>query len=143
MTASGSSCCETEAPPRPASVLGHGRIDFIRPSQNAAFEIPDLAKTGLLQELHGVRGTLPAAAMGHDFARAIELAGAPGQFAEGDQMPAQIANLVLMRLAHVENEKIVAAIQASLELAGRNFGNACSHRDMLLSTNSAEFFVVN
>ena len=60
------------------SIFRDGRIDFIRPSQDAAFEVPDFAKPGLAQELHGIGGTFPAAAMGDDFARAIQFAGTLG-----------------------------------------------------------------
>src|SRR4029077_18633541 len=56
---------------RAQSVLRYGRIDLIRPGQDAAFEVPNLAETGLLQELHGVGGTLSTAAVSHNFARAI------------------------------------------------------------------------
>ena len=125
------------------SILRNGRIDFIRPGQDAALEIPDFAKARLPQELHGIGGTLAAAAMGHDFAGAIELSGALGQFAERDEVAVQIANLVLVRLANVENKKIVSAIEPCLQLAGRNFGNTCGHGNMLLSSNSAKLFVVD
>src|SRR5690242_9292178 len=35
---------------RVQSILGHGRIDFVRPGQDAALEIPYFAETGLLQK---------------------------------------------------------------------------------------------
>src|ERR1700676_4837568 len=81
--------------------------------------------------------------MGHNFARAIELARTLRQFAQRNQVALQITNLVLVRFAHIENEKIVATVETSLQFARRNFGNACSHGNKLLSTDSAELFVID
>jgi hypothetical protein len=52
----------------PLSILWHARIDFIRPGQDAALEIVNLAEAGFAQEIDGFRGALAAAAMRHDFA---------------------------------------------------------------------------
>ena len=55
--------------------------------------------------------------MRHDFARAIELVHPPREFAERDQMPVDVADLIFVRLAHIENVDIVAAIEPRFQLA--------------------------
>src|SRR2546427_11607188 len=100
-------------------ILGHGRIDLIRPRQNPAFEIPYLAETGLLQKLHGIGGALSAAAVGYDFARTIELTRALGHIADRNEMSLQIANLVLVRLADGDDESVFAGDEPGLDVPGR------------------------
>jgi hypothetical protein len=94
------------------SVFGHGRIDFIRPCEDAALEIENFAEPGFAQEINGFRGALSAAAMRDDFPRRVQFVNAARQFTERDQVALQIANLKFVRLAHVQDEQIVSAIEA-------------------------------
>src|ERR1700733_462168 len=48
-----------------------------------------------------------------------------------------------MRLAHVENEQIVALVQARLQVARRDFRYPCRHYWSLLAPNSAELLVID
>src|SRR5690348_10757624 len=64
------------------SVLGHGRIDFVRPAEDATLEIEDFAKASLAQEIDCFRGTLSAAAVRDYLARRVQLVDAPRQFAQ-------------------------------------------------------------
>ena len=81
--------------------------------------------------------------MRDDLARAIQLIHPPREVAEWDEMSADVADLILMRLAHVENVKIVAAIEAGLKIARRNFRNGCLRRGRFLAAYSAKLSIVN
>src|SRR6266849_6030165 len=118
-------------------------FNLVRPSQNAALQVPNLAEPGLAQEIDGLCRALTAAAMRDDLARAIELVHAPRQIPQRNQMAAQVTNLVFMRLAHVENENFVATVQSSLQLARGDFGDLRCGRRSFLAANTAELFVVN
>ena len=98
------------------SVFGHGRIDFIRPREDAAFEIENFAEAGFAQEIDGFRGALSAAAMRDDFTRRVQFVNATRQFTEWNQMSLQIANLKFVRLAHIEDEKIISTIETRLSV---------------------------
>ena len=63
--------------------------------------------------------------MSHDLAAGIELVHPLGQIAQRDQMPAKVADLILVRLANVEHEKVFARIQTPLEFFDLYFRNAC------------------
>ena len=90
-------------------------------SQYAAFQIPDLAESGLAQKIHSIGGALAASAMRHDFTRAIQFAHALRQIAERNQIAIEIADLIFVRLAHVEDKQIVAAVQALLQFSRASF----------------------
>jgi hypothetical protein len=51
------------------SIFGNGRIDLVRPGQDAALQIENLSETGLPQEIDSLGRTLATAAMRDDFAR--------------------------------------------------------------------------
>src|SRR5580658_2326830 len=97
----------------------------------------------MLQEFDSLGGTLTAAAVGYDFAGGIEFADAFGEIAERDQVAAEIADLIFVRFAHIENIEIVAAIQARFQVAGSDFGDGSLWRGSFFAANAAEFDVVN
>src|SRR2546428_477985 len=65
------------------------------------------------------------------------------QIPQRNQMAAQVTNLVVMRLAHGEDENFVAMVQASLQLGRGDFGDLRCGRRSFLAANAAELFVVN
>ena len=87
------------------------------------FRFDILRKPAPAQKFHRFGGPLSAAAVRDDLARAVELVHAPRQFAERNQVPVDIADLIFVRLAHVQNVDIVAAIEPRLQLRRRNFRN--------------------
>src|SRR5438876_8141461 len=96
-------------------IFRHGWIDLIGPGQNAAGEVVNLAEPGLLQEIDSFSGAFAAAAMRHDFARRVEFVHAARQLAERNQFTLEIANLVFVRLAHIQNEDVIAFVEARLQ----------------------------
>src|ERR1700739_4467016 len=56
-------------------------------------------------------------------------------------MSADVADLVFVRLTHIEDEKIFLRIQTALQFFDLNFGNSCFHR-FFLPANTAELVVV-
>src|SRR3984885_2207416 len=125
------------------SVLRNRRVYFIGPGQNPAFQIPNLLESRLAQEFSSLGRTLSASAVRNDLTRAIELVPPPRKIAERNQMPAEIADLILMRLANVENVKIISAIESAFQFAWGNFRNGCLRRRRFLAANSAKFGVIN
>jgi hypothetical protein len=93
------------------SVFWNGRINFVGPRQDSALQVKDFAESGFAKEIHGFRGALSAPAMRYDFPRRIQFMHAPRQFAERDEMPLEIADLVFVRLAHIQDKYVVSMIQ--------------------------------
>ena len=81
--------------------------------------------------------------MRDDLARAVEFVHAARKLAERNQMAADIADLIFVRLANVENVDIVAAIEPRFQLARSDFRNGRRRRRSLLAANAAEFRVVD
>src|ERR1700722_2288330 len=98
------------------SIFRNAGIDFVGPGENSALQVEDFFESGFAQEVDGFGGALAAAAMRDDFARSVELMHAPRNFAERNQFPVEIADLIFVRFAHVENKKIIAFVETSLQL---------------------------
>src|SRR5271165_1186685 len=58
-------------------------------------------------------------------------------------MAAQIADLVLVRFAHVQDEKIIPSIQPCFEFARSYLGNFQTRRGSFFAAHAAEFVVVD
>src|SRR6266566_9617597 len=68
------------------SVLWNGWINLVGPREDATLQVENFAEPGFAQEVHGLGGALPAAAMRHNFSRRIQLVDASCQLAKGDQV---------------------------------------------------------
>src|SRR5579883_465795 len=84
------------------------RIHLRRPRQDSPAQIMNFAEARLAEEVHRFCRALAAAAMRHDLVRGIQFVHPPRQFTERNQMTIEIANLVFMRLAHIQDVKVVA-----------------------------------
>src|ERR1700690_2046899 len=104
------------ARPTFSSVFGHFRIDAIRPSQDPASQIVHFLESSLLQKRYRFSAAHAGAAMGDDLAARVKLVHTFRQIAQRDQMPFDVADLILVGLAHIEHEKVFACIQTPLEL---------------------------
>ena len=89
-------------------------IDPVRPGQNPASQVVDFLESGLLQEIHGLGAAHAGAAMRHDLFAGIQFADPLRKIAQRNQVSVDVADLIFVRLADVEDEKIVASIQAPL-----------------------------
>src|SRR5947208_5054275 len=58
-------------------------------------------------------------------------------------MPLQIADLIFMRLAYIENEQIVSAIEAGLEFARSNFRHLHGRTRSFFPAHTAELVIVD
>src|SRR5229473_801860 len=125
------------------SVLWNGRIHFVGPREDSALEIENFPEACFAQEIHGFRGALSAPAMRHDFPRRIQLMHAPRQLAERNEVPLEIADLVFVRLAHIQDKYVVSMIQPRLQLARRNLRNLHRRAGSFFAAHTAEFVVVN
>ena len=80
--------------------------------------------------------------MGHDFFAGVEFVYAVRQITQRNQMSAEIADLIFVRLADVEDEEVLTAIETLLQFLHLHFG--CRHLSFsLLAANSAELLVIN
>src|SRR5512146_943100 len=97
------------------SVSRDGRINLLRPSENSARKVFYPSETGFLEEIDGLCAAYATFAVSDDFAARVEFVDTLGQIAERDQVAAEVADLVFMRLADIEHEDVVAGIEAALE----------------------------
>src|SRR3989442_9550421 len=125
------------------SVLWNGRIHFVGPREDSALEIENLPEAHFTKEIHGFRGALSAPAMRHDFARRIQLMHAPRQLAERNEVPLEIADLVFVRLAHIQDKQIVSMIQPRLKLMRRNLRHLHRWAGSFFAAHPAKFVIVN
>src|SRR5215469_14388023 len=123
------------------SVLWDFRVHAIRPRRDSASEVVDLGESGLLQKRDGLGTAAAHLAVDDDFAAGVEFVHALRQIVERDQVSADIANLIFVRLADIEDEQIVLRVQAPLQFFDLNLGNSARHR-FLLPTNAAKLVVV-
>jgi hypothetical protein len=86
------------------SILRHLRIYPICPGENASCKVVHLPETCLAQKGDGFAAAHAGAAMGHDLAAGIEFVDTLWQIAQGDEVSADVADLVFVRLAHVKDE---------------------------------------
>src|SRR6266478_885213 len=82
-------------------------------------------------------------ALRHDFARRIQLVYAARELAKRNQVSFEIADLEFVRLAHIQNEEIVAPVQARLQLARCNLRYLHIWRGSFFTAHAAEFVVID
>ena len=64
----------------------------------------NLLKSCLAQELDGFGAAPSHLAVGHDLAAGIEFVNPLGQLVERDEMTPEVGDLILVRLAHVQDK---------------------------------------
>src|SRR5207244_706667 len=96
---------------------GHRLIDLSRPLHDSAAEVAGLREALLAEEGDRLGAAHTALAVDDDLALWIEFADALRQLGQRQQRAAgKAANLVLRRVAHIEDEDILAAVEALLQL---------------------------
>ncbi len=99
------------------SILRHGGINLIRPRQDSALQVMNLAESGLHEQVHRLGAAHSGLAMHHDLVGRVQFVHALGHFAQRDKFRAgDAANLVFMRLAHVDQDERVRARPSSFSL---------------------------
>src|SRR5215470_2842893 len=68
---------------------------------------------------------------------------APRQLTERDERAVEIADLVFVRLANVENEKVLAAIEPGLEFTRGDFRDPKVGNGSLFTPNATEFVIID
>src|SRR5205814_7141106 len=96
------------------SILRHLRIDAIRPSLNSAGQVMHLAESGLTQEIHRFRAAHARAAVSHDLAAGVEFMNTLRKITQRNQMSANVAYLIFVRLADVQDKDVFSRIQPPL-----------------------------
>jgi len=93
----------TSTIPAEESVFWNGRINLVGPRKDAALQVEDFAESCLTQEVHASAERFPlrqCATISRDESSSWTAASAP----EREQMSLEIADLVLVGLANIENE---------------------------------------
>ena len=80
-----------------------------------------LLESRLAQEVHRLGAAHAGPAMGDDLFAGIEFVHPIRQFAERNQMSADVADVILVRLANIENVNVVAAIEPLLQVLPLQF----------------------
>src|SRR5579863_5289439 len=105
------------------SVLRNRRIDFVAPGIDAAQHVLDFLEASGPQNVAGFGAAAAHLAMRDDLDARIELVQPLRQIAQRDQLRARDAgDLVLVRLTHIDELELVAAIEARLESGHVNLG---------------------
>src|SRR5229473_5781054 len=86
------------------SILWHFRIYAVGPGQDPAGQVVNFLESGLAEEVHRFGAAHAGAAMGHDLLAGVQFVHPFGQVAERNQMSADVADLIFVRLAHIEDE---------------------------------------
>src|SRR5436190_1954644 len=98
-------------------VLRDARVDLVAPGENPTFHIPDVLKSGLAEDSTGLSAAHAALAVNDDIGVRVELGEALPDLAERDQARGgDVADLVLVRLANVDQYEVVAAVELGLYL---------------------------
>jgi len=134
---------QAEGGPYKRLIPGNVRVDFGGPGQDAAAEIGDFAEASLAEEVDGLSGTFATLAMSDDFARGIEFVDASRKFAERNQVAAEIADLIFVRVADIEDEDVFAAIEFFFQLARSDFRNVEIALGLFFAADAAELVVVD
>ena len=97
-------------------ILGHRGVYFVAPGQDAALHVAG-SESVLLEQVYGFRAAHAAFAVGYDFDRRIQVVEAFWQLTERNQLRSgDAADLVFVRLAHVDEDEVVAAIDFRFHL---------------------------
>src|SRR5580692_10771660 len=98
-------------------ILRNASVDLVAPRQNAAPHVLHLAEAGLTKEVARLAAADSALAMCDDLDGAVELIDPLGQIAQRDQLRSgDLADLILVRLAYIDQQEVVAAILLGLHL---------------------------
>src|SRR5579871_1833989 len=115
---------------KPDLVLRDAGVDFVAPGQNTALHVADVLEASLFQHAARLRAAHAAFAMNHDIGVLIELMQSLRHFAERNQLRGgDVADLVLVRLAHVDQHELVTAVEHGFDF--REIGRAHVHLCLL------------
>src|SRR5438034_9125829 len=100
---------------RQSSILWHGRVDLVSPTENPALEILYLLEPRLSEKVHGLSASDTGPAVGHDIVCAVELVHVGRQLTQRNQVRAgNPADLPFLRLAHVQQENPLTLVEQIL-----------------------------
>src|SRR6516162_263681 len=100
---------------KPALIFRNARVNLFRPGVNAACPVVHFGEAGLPQEIDRLGAASAHLAVDNDFAAGGEFVDALGQIIQRNEVAVEVADLVLVWFADVEQEKIVAAITTLFE----------------------------
>src|SRR5439155_19179281 len=105
----------------PISIPWQRRVDVHRPRVDPAAQAPHFREARRLQDLERFERARAMVAVGHHLTVAVQLAQAVGQLPQRNQHgPVDVGDFVLVRLAHVDDEKVGVPIPFGLELRRRD-----------------------
>ena len=86
--------------------------------QNPAGQVLHVLETLLLQELRSPLAAPAGLALHHDVLVGIELANTLRQIVQRNQMTADVRDLILVRLAHIQHKHILARVRRRFSSSG-------------------------
>jgi len=87
----------------------------------------------LLEEFSDALAADACVAVNNDLAFAVDFGEALVHFIQWNQLPADLGDLVLPGLAHVEEVDVVAGVYAALQLLDGQLGDSVVHRSLPLN----------
>src|SRR5205085_2868279 len=104
----------------PASVAVERPVDLLYPLQDASREVGYAGEPSFLQQSDGPGASAPGFAVDDDLGGPVQLPQPPRQFAEWDELrTGDAADRRFQRLAHVEDHRGAAGVDARFQLAHR------------------------
>src|SRR5215212_12004533 len=98
-------CC---LKPVASLILRDARVDLFAPGCDTALDVVDVLEAGVLQELDGLRAAAAGLAVNDEVLVLIQLDQTLRQLAQGYELHADVGDLILVRLAHVEHVDVLA-----------------------------------
>src|SRR5215213_268946 len=128
---------------RPVLVLRHAGVDLLAPGCDAALDVVDVLEALVLQELDGPCAAASGLAVNDEVLVLIQLSQTLRKLAKGYEPHADVGDLVLVRLAHVENVDVLVIVQLALELFDRDLRHAVLLFGRIGLRDAAELLVVD
>src|SRR6266850_2321103 len=125
-------------------ILRHGRIDFVGPGGDAALQVSQPAgEPRALQGPDRLRAAAAHLAVHDGLASGVDLADAIEHLPKRNQARAgNQSDFVFMRLAHIDDLKVFAAVEPLLQFSSRDFFHLASGFRWLWG-DAAELFVID
>jgi hypothetical protein len=90
---------------------------------DSAAQVADLLEPPLLKEFHSLHSPRAHLAKGHNLLAGIQLVQPLWQLGQGDEMSSDVGYFKFILVANIEQEEILAMIEAALQIFSLNFGD--------------------
>ena len=106
-------------------------MDLFAPRFNAAGKVGDAGVALLPEKLRNTLAARASVTVHNDLSLAVDLGQPLGNLILGDQLAADLGDLLLPGFAHVEKENLLACVDAALQLFHGDLGNSVDQNLLL------------